>query len=95
MRCSASRLIALAALVLTAAPSVAQAQGYPTHAMTVVVPFPAGGPSDVVARIVAEAMSRSLGQSMVIENVGDAGGTITRTASPPPPQTAIRCWPGA
>ena len=76
MRCSASRLIALAALVLTAAPSVAQAQGYPTHAMTVVVPFPAGGPSDVVARIVAEAMSRSLGQSMVIENVGGAGGTI-------------------
>jgi tripartite-type tricarboxylate transporter receptor subunit TctC len=40
------------------------------------VPFPAGGPSDVVARIVTEAMSKHLGQSMVIENVGGAGGTL-------------------
>ena len=54
----------------------ALAQSYPTHAITVVVPFPAGGPSDVVARIVTEAMGKSLGQSMVIENVGGAGGTI-------------------
>ena len=40
------------------------------------MPFPAGGPSDVVARIVAEHMSRTLGQTLVIENVGGAGGTI-------------------
>ena len=64
------------ALALAAAPGVAQAQGYPTRSITVVVPFPAGGPSDVVARIVTEAMGKSLGQSMVIENVGGAGGTI-------------------
>ena len=76
MRCSASRLIASAVFALTAAPGVAQAQAYPTRPITVVVPFPAGGPSDVVARIVTEAMSRSLGQSMVIENLGGAGGTI-------------------
>src|SRR3954465_6081427 len=66
----------LATLALCAAPWDAQAQGYPSRPITVVVPFPAGGPSDVVARIVTEAMSKSLGQSMVIENVGGAGGTI-------------------
>ncbi len=54
----------------------ASAQDYPNHPITVVVPFPAGGPSDVVARIVTEQMSRTLGQSLVIENVGGAGGTI-------------------
>ncbi len=75
MRRSASRIIALA-LALAAMPGVALAQGYPTRSITVVVPFPAGGPSDVVARIITEAMSKSLGQSMVIENVGGAGGTI-------------------
>lgn len=61
---------------LGAWPITADAQDYPTKAITVVVPFPAGGPSDVVARIVSEHMSRTLGQSMVIENVGGAGGTI-------------------
>ncbi len=59
---------------LGAAP--AQAQDYPSRSIAVVVPFPAGGPSDVVARIVAEHMSRTLGQTLVIENVGGAGGTI-------------------
>src|SRR4051812_8873876 len=54
----------------------ASAQPYPSRAVTVIVPFPAGGPSDVVARIVAEQMGRLLGQTMVIENVGGAGGTI-------------------
>jgi tripartite-type tricarboxylate transporter receptor subunit TctC len=46
----------------------------------VVVPFPAGGPSDVVARVVTEQMGSILGQSMVIENVSGAGGTIGRRA---------------
>lgn len=88
MRCSASILGALTALVLAVVPGLAQTQSqpYPTRSITVVVPFPAGGPSDVVARIVTEAMSRSLGQSMVIENVGGAGGTIgsARVAAAPP-----------
>ena len=66
----------LATLALCAAPYDAGAQGYPSRPITVVVPFPAGGPSDVVARIVTEQMGRILGQSMVIENVGGAGGTI-------------------
>lgn len=65
-----------AALALALAPSGASAQGYPNKTVTVVVPFPAGGPSDVVARIVTEHMSRTLGQSLVIENVGGAGGTL-------------------
>src|SRR5947208_13016199 len=56
--------------------SPASAQPYPSRPITVVVPFPAGGPSDVVARIVTEQMGRLLGQTMVIENVGGAGGTI-------------------
>ena len=48
----------------------------PPRPVTVIVPFPAGGPSDVVARIVTEQMGKVLGQTMVIENVGGAGGTI-------------------
>jgi tripartite-type tricarboxylate transporter receptor subunit TctC len=54
----------------------ALAQSYPSHPVTVIVPFPAGGPSDVVARILTEAMGKSLGQTMVIDNVGGAGGTL-------------------
>ena len=59
---------------------LASAQGYPSRPITVIVPFAAGGPTDVVARIVTDHMSRSLGQTFVIENVVGAGGTtgITR-----------------
>src|SRR5262247_4727866 len=76
----------LAALGLCAAPSQASAQAYPSRQITVVVPFPAGGPSDVVARIVTDHMSKTLGQQMVIENVGGAGGTLgsARVASAAP-----------
>jgi tripartite-type tricarboxylate transporter receptor subunit TctC len=54
----------------------ARAQDCPNRSITVIVPFPAGGPSDVVARIVTDQMSKTLGESMVIENVGGAGGVI-------------------
>jgi tripartite-type tricarboxylate transporter receptor subunit TctC len=53
----------------------AQAQSYPTRAVTVVVPFAAGGPADITGRIVADIFSRHLGQQFVVENVGGAGGT--------------------
>jgi tripartite-type tricarboxylate transporter receptor subunit TctC len=66
----------IAACLAAAAISPTFAQSYPTRPITVVVPFPAGGPSDVVARIVTDNMSKTLGQQMVIENVGGAGGTI-------------------
>ncbi len=53
----------------------ASAQQYPTRPITVIVPFAAGGPTDVVARIVGENMSKTLGQQLVVENVAGAGGT--------------------
>lgn len=52
------------------------AQDYPTKPITVVVPFAAGGPTDTVARLVAEVMSQDLGQQVVVQNVGGAGGTL-------------------
>jgi tripartite-type tricarboxylate transporter receptor subunit TctC len=64
------------AAALNIVPLTAHAQDYPNKSITVVVPFPAGGPSDVVARIVTDQMGRVLGQTMVIENVGGAGGTL-------------------
>jgi len=54
----------------------AGAQGYPTQPITVIVPFAAGGPTDTVARLIAEPMSKELGQQVVIENVAGAGGTL-------------------
>src|ERR1700730_11215611 len=54
----------------------ARAQDSPSRPITVIVPFPAGGASDVVARIVTNQMSKTLGQSIIIENVSGAGGTI-------------------
>jgi len=70
------RALAAVFVALIAGPLPALAQPYPSRPITVVVPFPAGGPSDVVARIVAEHMGKLLGQTMVIENVGGAGGTL-------------------
>jgi tripartite-type tricarboxylate transporter receptor subunit TctC len=52
------------------------AQDSPSRSITVIVPFPAGGASDVVARIVTNQMSKILGQSIIVENVGGAGGTL-------------------
>jgi putative tricarboxylic transport membrane protein len=75
MRFLFTGLCCLALLSLCGTPAVL-AQSYPSHPITVIVPFPAGGPSDVVARIVTEAMGKSLGQTMVIDNVGGAGGTL-------------------
>ena len=54
----------------------ARAQGFPSKQVTMIVPFPAGGGSDILARIVADHMRRSLGQPVIVENVGGAGGTI-------------------
>jgi tripartite-type tricarboxylate transporter receptor subunit TctC len=74
-----------AALGLFATSAIAQAS-YPTRPVTMIVPFAAGGPTDVVARILADHMSRTLGQQIVIENVSGAGGTtgITRAKQATP-----------
>jgi len=73
------------AMGIGAIPQGVAAQGYPSRSITVVVPFPAGGPSDVVVRILNERMGRSLGQQMIVENVSGAGGTLgsARVASSP------------
>ena len=67
--------LAAGAATLCIVSSVAWAQTYPTRPITMIVPFPAGGATDIIARIVAEPMSRALGQPVVIENIGGAGGT--------------------
>ena len=70
----------LAAVVgLSAIAAHAQAQTYPTRSITMIVPFAAGGPTDVISRIVTGHMAQTLGQSIIIENVVGAGGT-TATA---------------
>jgi tripartite-type tricarboxylate transporter receptor subunit TctC len=74
--------ILTAMLGITAAAAVsllsatAFAAGYPERSITMVVPFAAGGPTDTVARLVAESMSKDLGQQIVVENVGGAGGSL-------------------
>ena len=68
---------ALALAFALAAP--AAAQDYPTKPITLIVPFAAGGPTDVISRIIGEHMSRTLGQQLVIENVVGAGGTTAST----------------
>lgn len=67
--------LALGAAACPILPRVARAQTYPARPITLIVPFGAGGPTDIMARIVAEHMSRMLGQRLVIENVAGAGGT--------------------
>jgi len=66
----------LAAGILVSTLGSALAQDYPSRPITLVVPFAAGGPTDTVARVTAGAMSKTLGQSIVIENVPGAGGTL-------------------
>jgi tripartite-type tricarboxylate transporter receptor subunit TctC len=73
-------LIAVALLGASVAGTPASAQSYPAKPITLVVPFPAGGGNDALARLVAEKMSRALGQQVVVENRGGAGGTIATRA---------------
>jgi tripartite-type tricarboxylate transporter receptor subunit TctC len=68
--------IAAAVFLMAAATHGARAEDYPTRPVTVIVPFAAGGPADITARIVADIFSRHLGQRFIVENVGGAGGTI-------------------
>jgi len=73
------------AAVLPAASQIASAQPYPARPITIIVPYPPGGPTDTIARLIAERMRASLGQPVVIENVSGGGGTIavTRVARAP------------
>ena len=69
----------LAAWALALLPGLVSAQSYPSRQITLVVPFAAGGPSDAIARLLAQSMSETLRQQIVIENVAGAGGP-TRAA---------------
>jgi tripartite-type tricarboxylate transporter receptor subunit TctC len=68
--------LAAGAAALPAASRLAVAETYPAHPITMVVPFPAGGPTDTLARILADRMTSSHGQSIVIENVSGASGSV-------------------
>jgi tripartite-type tricarboxylate transporter receptor subunit TctC len=70
------KTLLVAALATLWSGAIAQASDYPTRPITFVVPFAAGGPMDTLARKLSEHMSRTLGQSIVIENVAGAGGSI-------------------
>jgi tripartite-type tricarboxylate transporter receptor subunit TctC len=97
-RCFAVAVVAFAAAALAVAPHLARAQDYPSRAVRIIVPFPAGGTADIVPRVVGEALSRKWGQPVIIENRTGAGGNIgaeaafkadpdgyTLLSAPPPP----------
>jgi len=73
---SGYRFILCIGLLLAAAAASAQAQGYPSKPVKLVVPFPAGGPTDTAARVIARGLQATFGQSIVIENIAGAGGTL-------------------
>jgi len=70
------RRIVLALLAAVVFSTAASAQNYPSRPITIIVPFSAGGPSDVMARVLAERMKVALGEAVLIENVTGAGGSI-------------------
>ncbi len=76
-----SGMLAFAFVAVLLAASPARAQDYPTRSITLVVPYAAGGGNDAMARIVADHMAKTLGQQIVIENRGGAGGTIANRAA--------------
>src|SRR5438105_1976905 len=72
-----ARALAAALLIACISPTgLASAQPYPSRPITLVVPFPPGGVTDAIARIIQDSMSQSLGQQVIIENIGGAGGMI-------------------
>lgn len=84
----------IAALMLPFGMEQAAAQDFPSRPITLIVPAAAGGPTDAVSRLVAESMGRTLGQQIVVENVGGAGGTIgmTRVAKSPADGYMVTVW---
>ncbi len=93
MRTTRVGLTVLAGVVASFSAASAQ-QAYPARPVTIVVPAAAGGPTDAVARMIGESMSRSLGQQVVVENAGGAAGTIgmARVAKAPPGGYTLAVW---
>jgi tripartite-type tricarboxylate transporter receptor subunit TctC len=71
-----TKVFLIALILIAGAIANAAAQTFPSRPVTIVVPYPAGGPADAVARIVADGMKASLGQPVIIENVGGASGSV-------------------
>src|SRR6202050_1880 len=78
--------VALALVLLSAAASAVVADDYPSRPITMIVPFAAGGPTDVIGRLLAQSMGQTLGQNVVVEDVTGAAGTVGvgRAAHAPP-----------
>ena len=70
-----------AATLAMASLGLAQAQSYPTKAVRLIVPFPAGGATDLFARTLSQKISEKLGQTLVVENRPGAGGTLDRKST--------------
>jgi len=81
-----------AAALLWTATAAAHAQDFPTRPIRVLVPYTAGGPSDVGTRLMSDPLARHLGQPLVIENKGGAAGLVGTEHSWPRRRTAKRCW---
>ena len=86
MRLPRRRFLHLAAAALAAAPRTAWAQAYPDRSVRMIVPYAAGGPTDVITRLVAQRLSEHVGKQFFVENVGGGGGNIgmARAAKSPP-----------
>lgn len=87
-------LLAITISTLLGAAAPAAAQSFPSRAITLIVPAAAGGPTDAVGRMVADSMSATLGQQVLVENVGGAGGTIgmARVAKAPADGYTVIVW---
>jgi tripartite-type tricarboxylate transporter receptor subunit TctC len=80
-----------AALAAGVSSGTVLASDYPSKPIVMIVPFAAGGPSDAVARITAQAMSQELGTQVLVDNVPGAGGTMARQRLPEQHPTDTRC----
>jgi tripartite-type tricarboxylate transporter receptor subunit TctC len=89
----ASRFLASFAFPFATIMTEVTAQTYPSHPISMIVPLAAGGTTDTVARILAEGMRAPLGQSLIIENVPGAGGSVGVAERHEVPLTAIRSLP--
>jgi len=79
--------LAAALAFFAAQVAAAAAQTYPSRPVTMIVPYPAGGPTDTLARILSDHMKSSLGQSVIIENIAGGGGSLGASRAPRPTAT--------
>jgi len=84
-------LLALPLVLLWSSIEAGRAEGYPEHTIKIIVPFPAGGPTDVAARLVAQSLSPRLGHNVIVENQSGAGGGSAPKPSLPRRRMATRC----